>query len=173
MIFIVVIGILAAISIVAFNGISQRAHNTSVVDAASKAVRLAQAYVAQEGTYPLPGPATGHACVTTQSGCHRGTASVAASAVFDGNITSVGQPPRSVSNIGDNRYGIYFTYWGSAGAGPFYLTYFLQGVNQQCGLSNVLNSGFSGLSTTGYTNGNVNSTGKTLCAILISGPPHG
>jgi len=57
LIVIVVIAILAAISIVAYNGIQNRAHNSELysgVDAYHKAIKL---YAVDEGTYPATSPA--------------------------------------------------------------------------------------------------------------------
>lgn len=73
LIVVVVIGILAAISIVAYSGVSQKANNAAIIDAAGKTQRLMQAYIATEGKYPLPGPTTMFACVTTETGCRSST----------------------------------------------------------------------------------------------------
>lgn len=71
LIVIVVIGILATISIVAYNGISQRAKNTAIINAARDTFKLVQAYVSTEGKYLLPSAnATHRFCVTTESGCN-------------------------------------------------------------------------------------------------------
>lgn len=172
LIVIVVIGILAAISIVAYKGVSQKANNAAIIDAAGKAQRLMQAYVATEGKYPLPGPATMFACVTTETGCRSSTEDFLANATFDANMASTGQLPRSIPSVGDDRYGIYLTYWSGATEGPLYMRYYLQGVNQQCGLSGVLNDSLNGYVTKGYTIGNQGGSGKTECVIKVPGPPH-
>lgn len=52
LIVIVVIGILAAISIVAYNGISERARQSSASSAASQAHRKISAYLAEHGALP-------------------------------------------------------------------------------------------------------------------------
>lgn len=52
LIVIVVIGILAAITIVAFNGIQQRSKNTQTVNAMASYVKLLNLYKADEGTHP-------------------------------------------------------------------------------------------------------------------------
>lgn len=174
LIVIVVIAILAAISIVAYNGIQQRSNNTAIIEAASRTTRLIQAYVAAEGTYPLPTNATHFACITTESGCYDTTQERTANATFDTNIAKVGQPPRSIPMSGDDRFGIIATYWPGAAiasSGPFYISYYLQGVNQQCGVNGVLNAGVNGYVTTGYTAGNAG-TGKTQCIIHIPGPAY-
>ena len=59
LIVIVVIGVLAAISIAAFNGIQMRAANTLRIDEVKKGVRLMQSYKALHGEYP-PMPTGGY-----------------------------------------------------------------------------------------------------------------
>lgn len=166
LIVIVVIAVLAAITVVAYNGISQRAQNAAIIDAAAKTKRLIQAYNAQEGKYPL-GPAAVAACVTTDTGCYDGTTSRSALASFGTNMASIGTLPRSVPKPGSDRYGIYVQYWGSAAPSPVYLVYFLQGINQSCGLSGVLNASANGYSAVGYSSGNVSSSGKTHCIVEV------
>lgn len=53
LIVIVVIGILAAITIVAFNGVQQRAENNKTVSAVKEYAKLAQAYAAEKSEYPI------------------------------------------------------------------------------------------------------------------------
>ena len=55
LIVIVVIGILAAITIVSFNGVTSRANGTSAKAAASATIKKAEAYNAEKGNYPLLG----------------------------------------------------------------------------------------------------------------------
>lgn len=50
---IVVIAILAAISIVAYGNISQKANNAAIIKAAGDTVRLLQVYTAEHGVYPV------------------------------------------------------------------------------------------------------------------------
>jgi len=52
LIVIVVIGILAAITIVSFNGVTSKANATSAKSAASSAIKKAEAYNAEVGSYP-------------------------------------------------------------------------------------------------------------------------
>lgn len=171
LIVIVVIAILAAISVVAYNGIQQRASNTAIIDAAAKSYRLIQLYVAQTGNYPISG---GSACITTQSGCTT-TSTVAANSTFDTNIATVGGPPRSVPNTGTTYNGIYLTYAATTWNGdpqPLRMTYTLPGVNQKCGIERVSQYVYPGYvsSNTGYTYNNIDSSNKTLCWISIPGP---
>jgi len=53
LIVIVVIGILAAITIVSYNGVTARANTTSAKAAASAALKKAEAYNAEENAYPV------------------------------------------------------------------------------------------------------------------------
>ncbi len=53
LIVIVVIAILATISIISYNGIQQRARNTQTVNAAHDYLTALQAYLAQNGSYPV------------------------------------------------------------------------------------------------------------------------
>lgn len=52
LIVIVVIGVLAAITIVAFNGIQERSKNTQSINAVSSYVKLMQLYKVDRGTHP-------------------------------------------------------------------------------------------------------------------------
>ncbi|MES2876642.1 MAG: prepilin-type N-terminal cleavage/methylation domain-containing protein [Patescibacteria group bacterium] len=61
LIVIVVIGILAAITIVAYNGISERARFTSMRSDLSQINKLVQLYYAQNGSYPIT-PSSGTGC---------------------------------------------------------------------------------------------------------------
>lgn len=56
LIVIVVIGILATIGIVAYNGVSQKANNAAIISAASNSSKMIQTYIAEYGTYPYTVP---------------------------------------------------------------------------------------------------------------------
>jgi prepilin-type N-terminal cleavage/methylation domain-containing protein len=166
LIVIVVIGILAAITIVAYSGIQQRANNTAIIDSASSSLRMIESYIAVNGTYPD----SSFACITTTVGCWlAGT-----NTVFDTNMATIGRLPRSVPTSGPDRYGLHYAYWSggtfNGAPQPATLFYWLSGINQQCGVSGVANDAWGALvpSTTGYTYGN--DAGKTKCAITIPGP---
>ena len=172
LIVIVVIGILAAITVVAYNGVQQRAKNAAIIDAAAKSYRYLQAYIAENGTYPI---ISGNACITTDSGCFA-TAAIPANAGFETNMTKVGNLPKSIPNSGDAYNGIYLVYAvGTTWNGdpqPLRMDYALLGTNQKCGVDRVSNYVYPAYvpSTTGYTQGNLDSTGKTRCWISIPGP---
>jgi prepilin-type N-terminal cleavage/methylation domain-containing protein len=66
LIVIVVIGILAAITIVSFNGVTARANSANSQSAAEAAIKKAEAYNAETGAYPTtPSALTGAAATTT------------------------------------------------------------------------------------------------------------
>jgi len=69
LIVIVVIGILAGITVVAFNGVTARANATSAEAAASSVLKKAQAYNAEENGFPTtPGALTGAGAQTESYG---------------------------------------------------------------------------------------------------------
>ena len=66
LIVIVVIGILAAITIISFNGVTARANSSSAKAAATSAIKKAEAYNAENNGYPTaPANLTGAASTTT------------------------------------------------------------------------------------------------------------
>lgn len=171
LIVIVVIAILAAITIVAYNGIQQRANNASIVAAAKNSLSVIDAYIAANDAYPL----TGSACITSTSGCVVNTVAISANATFDTRLTTLGTLPRSIPMTGGNQTGVLYSYNSgrtyNGVAQPVILFYWLYGTSQPCGLSDVVTSWTAGVpSSTGYTVANDSSTGKTLCYIHISGP---
>lgn len=173
LIVVVIIAILAAITIVTYSGIQQRASNTAIIDAASKSLRMIQSYIAVNGTYPI---ATS-LCITTTSGCENTSVVISGNSTFDTNMKTVGTLPRDIPTPGPDRYGIIYDYMSNrtmnGQAQPYVLQYYLPGVNQPCGLSGVADSfGPTMLpSSTGYTAGNSGGTsGKTACIISIPGP---
>ena len=173
LIVIVVIGILAAITIVAYNGIQQKSKNTALINAASQTLKSIQAYVAQEGAYPA---LNGYACTTTSSGCIEmsGTARTA-NATFDTNIAKVSSLPRSVPNVGTVGQGIIYNHSDTrlydGQARPALLMYYLDGLSQKCGVGDVMTAwGTPGQdaapSTTGFTSNNT-TYNKTNCLVSI------
>lgn len=175
LIVIVVIAILAAISVVAYNGIQQRVTNAAIISAASQSLKAIQAYIALEGSYPMPGNV--HHCITVESGCHDTNGPVGTSPIFASNMQSVGTLVRSVPRLpGSSRYGVMYNHridrTMDGVPQPAVLLYYLQGVNQSCGMSGVTN-GFGpdmARSTENYTIGDSGGSGKTACVVTIPGP---
>lgn len=174
LIVIVVIAILAAITVIAYNGMQQRANNTAIIDAASKSLRMIQSYIAANGAYPHTSNG-GYACITTTTGCY-GSAAVVANSTFDTKIATIGNVPRSVPAPGADHYGIYLLYTANITYNtqiqPLMIWYYLQGANQKCGVAGVMNYAWPDTitSATGYTTSNFESSGKTLCWVSIPGP---
>ena len=175
LIVIVVIAILAAITIVAYNGIQQRANNTSVINAAKNSVNLVNAYVAANNAYPLA--SNGSGCMTVVSGCDVNGSPVGVNTTLNNNLATLGTPPASIPQATDNRYGIVYSYSsartfnvnGNNEPQPVIVFYWLTGTSQQCGLPNVVTGWVtSASSSTGYSAASDN--GKTLCYIRIPGP---
>ena len=174
LIVVVIIAILAAITLVTYNGIQQRANNAAIIDAASKSLRMIQAYIAANDKYPI---ATS-LCITASSGCANSTGTtIPANSTFDTNIAAIGTMPKSIPTSGSDRYGIIYDYMSNRTmnglAQPYALLYYLQGINQQCGVTGVTDSFGPTMftSSAGYTSGNSGGTsGKTACVITIPGP---
>ena len=170
LIVVVIIAILAAITLVTYNGIQQRATNAAIIDAASKSYRMIIAYIGANGAYP----AVTNACITTTTGCLWGTNTIPTSTTFDTNIATVGTPPRSVPSASTQK-GIIYIYTSARTMNgttqPLILVYYLIGLNQSCGLSGVTNSGGNTMVTSPnpYT-GNDGASGTTSCVISIPGP---
>ena len=168
LIVIVVIGVLAAISIAAYTNITQRANNTATINAVSQTVKAIQAYMAANGEYPTQG----NYCITTASGCVNtsGTA-VAANSSFNEAMKTVAQPPTSVPNTGTVANGIYTNYAATrtykGEVRPLAIIYFLDGTQQQCGVSDVAGNLSSSMSssTSGYSG--TTAGGETLCVVSI------
>lgn len=177
LIVIVVIAILATISIVAYNGIQQRANNTAIIDAASKSLRVVQAYIAANGKYPMVSASGASACVTIDSGCASSGTAVNAYASFDTAVATLGTLPRNVPAPNTDNKGIIFQYSPSVtfeGVNqPMLLIYYLSGTSQKCGLANVMQYQWPDISasTTGYSS-NISASNVTRCWISVSGPVH-
>lgn len=134
LIVIVVIAILATISIVAYNGIQQRAHNAQTVTAAKEILKLLQLYKADNGDYPSGGYA--YACVGEYEDdvCQEfntGVDEVNEQANFKAAIATVGtmpQPYVRIHDIGSGRRAGGVLYRVAAKN----VSYWLEGEGQQC-----------------------------------------
>lgn len=173
LIVIVVIAVLAAISIVAYTGIQQRATNTAIINSVNQSLRLIQAYIAESEKYPTD---TYYACVTTVSGCADSSTTISSSSAFDSNILTIGSIPKETATLsGSTRYGIMYNYHASrtldGNSRPAILLFYLQGIGQSCGMT-VTDSFGGAMQTTAnsYTSSNSGGSGKTACVVSIPGP---
>jgi len=141
LIVIVVIGILAAITIVAYNGIQARAKNTSTISAASQAIKLIRTYDALSGTFPT----TSSGCLTNTCTDYSGTATSPQTNLIN-NLKTVGNPPTSTPTAGNGTYyGIWYntrpdgaTFDGNgATKRVVLLQYWLTGLAQDCGVADI------------------------------------
>lgn len=172
LIVIVVIGVLAAISVVAYTGITQKANNAAIISAANQTLKAIQAYMAAKDDYPTKT----EVCVTVDSGCAKsGGQTVSSNSAFNTAMAGVAKPPTRVPNSGVTAYGIYTHYAATRTYNdeprPLIFSYFLQGINQQCGMEVAdSNSNTISTSTRGYTSGDINYSGKTLCVVSVPAP---
>lgn len=173
LIVIVVIAILAAITLISYNGIVNRAKSAEVlsrVDAYTKAIRL---YQAQNSAFPpITQAETGSlttACIGTASDypatanlasgqCYKeGAATASTSATLNTQLSAfIGSAPKGstdsvVSTDSNTRVrGLLYSNYGTSAL----LQYFQTGSNQQCGRGNASSD------LTGYP-------GLTLCIITL------
>lgn len=173
LIVVVVIAILAAITIVSFNGIQQRAEVTSIVDAVGKSNRLVLAYVAANGEYPYTG--AGYACITTESTCRRNSGPLSNVTQFTNALETIGSLPKSTPLATDIRGGITYHYNAirtvDGVSAPAILSYYLPGAGTDCGFPVLNNEGTAPVtSSSKYTNSNVGSSNTTQCVVSIRGP---
>lgn len=182
LIVIVVIAILAAISIVAYNGIQQRANNTARISNASNAIKLVKAYMAAYGNVPST---TGNSCVgngfannnTRCWGIDSATPSTRNSTLNDVELIKVGSLPTNTTPPVQTSawqalgpvylYNTSYTVDGTSN--PLLMLYFLDGANQECGLGGVVSSTASNTYVT--VNGTPRNSGNlgnaTQCFIAV------
>jgi len=94
LIVIVVIAILAAISVVAYNGIQARSENTKTIQAVSQYIKAFHGYAAVNDTYPVE---TGYPCLGTVATCGQvsgatyclGSGTASNNASFDGKVKTI------------------------------------------------------------------------------------
>ena len=191
LIVIVVIAILAAITIVAYNGIQQRAHNTQTVAAAKQWKKLITLYVTQNGGYGAI-RSGGHYCLgsgnPTNWDANPDEDCVATGSIKHPNATintelaSVGSFPEAppVLNVGTgSRTGISFRQsdtldpTGQNEANYPTLWYYLDGTSQDCVLRPVVRPQSGGVvidSSATYTS---NDGTTTVCRIAVPDPAAG
>ena len=191
LIVIVVIGILAAITIVAYNGIQQRARNQARIAAAVGIVKAIDSYTISTGTQ-VPGIA---ACLPTGTidstgdglgDCGDVTDPLAPSrtekvvmnnALSSAGIKNLSYPQTIVTGTNGAKYaGVQLTY-NSGGYGingvlqPHFVYFFLEGAAQDCGSSysvRTINAGT--YNELGYRPYYSTSNGITICAFTVQHP---
>jgi len=135
LIVIVVIGILAAITIVSFNGVQQKARNAQVVSGVQAYNKAILQYAAVNSAYPAAAGCLGANYQTNQ--CWLGDQGTqAVNATLDSSLAEfIGSKP----TIATDRFSIGIGNNMRAGAlyrpSPVTIIYYLQGAGQACGLS--------------------------------------
>lgn len=177
LIVIVVIATLAAITIVAFNGIQQRAKTTAKVGTVQQAVKLILLYKA-DGTYPRAS-AGGDFCLTVDNACtaYNGTVNAASNTGLMDDLGQWGTPPASSGDATtDSRYGITYSYQSERTlqdiSNPVLIIFFLDGTNQMCaGTISGMVSVADDISNPGNfvpaNRSSQNSGGKTRCYMMF------
>lgn len=132
LIVIVVIGVLAAIVVVAYNGITTSSKNTKTVSAVSSWVKALQLYKAQNGDYPTQNSCLGKTTTYTGNGlCWDGTSwdidanFLAALAPFIGSQPEPDITP--VSTVNTQRRGAF--HYNDTGLGVHRIYMMLSGVS--------------------------------------------
>lgn len=145
LIVIVVIGILAAITVVAFNGIQERARNTKTISAVKDYIKIYSSYAVDYDVYP----GSGNYCLGTG---YQGdlcwdnrtyTENAAANTGLLNYVKNLPSPStaRVYRNATDDyRAGILFV-------SPYNLRYQLEGVDTQCGINGATRAFTVGEST--------------------------
>lgn len=191
---IVVIGILAAITVVSYRGVQQRAYNVSRITAARQALEMVNTYVALNGAYPFTGG--GGRCIGEgypDNACWGVNSSSPVPVSLSDDINT---PLKTVATLPRIGYGaVDMGYW--RGIGPVYnyrtsrtvdgeprraiIVYFLDGINQDCGLQGVVrntdtgtpgvveNSNTYATVTTSPRNTATNGSG-TYCIVAANAP---
>jgi prepilin-type N-terminal cleavage/methylation domain-containing protein len=189
LIVIVIIGILAAISLVAYNGIQQRANNSSRIANASAAIKLINAYTTTYGAYPTT---TANSCVGNGFpirqdlgyavcwGYDSSTPSNRNATFNDTELRKIGSLPNNTTP------GVVTPFWTGLGpvwiydpartvdgaSRPAMILYFLDGANKECSVGDIIRqtsgNAWASVTTTprmSSTHGN-----STFCYAALSNP---
>lgn len=183
LIVIVIIAILAAIAIVSYNGIQQRATNTSIKSDVSQIAKLLVMHKTAEGSYPTVINGA-HYCATQDDDCRDYTGAVIDDgwyrADFLSNIKQVGTLPQSSAKPSSNYYGIsivsHTNYQLNNEDSPIMITFFLKGKSQSCvgvsGMVSVIdapisNPGKQNFVASDSSSSNVGNSGVTRCYVMF------
>lgn len=172
LIVIVIIAILAAITLVAYNSVQTKAKNSAIIAAVNQSLKVVEAYGVVNSSYP-----SYYACLVPDS---TGTCSWGGSVATNSTLTSTmatngtltGQVP-PVENSGNVASGIIYNYNSArtmnGSPAPLVLTYFLLGATT-CPVGNI--TAQTGVTLTSTTNGFSSRTvaGNTVCFASVPNP---
>ena len=180
LIVIVVIGILAAITIVAFNGVQTRAKNTAIENTASAYKKALAAYVADKGDYP-GGGASG--CLGRAADYPSGCFNAGASATMETNLgtvlTSLPTPDTTCfSMYGGCRRGLSYYYrapattpdWTVDGVTHRHYMFYFLGENGRCTLPNNIEGSYGAFSTNATKGYMERHSNTTMCVVQLPNP---
>lgn len=167
LIVIIVIAVLAAISIVAYNGIQERSQSTKIISQANayiKGLKLWEADLGRPGTSSCIAPPSYETCPNAM----HWTTSVPNDTAFNAKLSEYsGVSTPQLGKYGDdNPKGLMWYHANYYGLNRSVLHYWV-GVNSDCGLPNVLSPPYATFTLTGakYTERTSNAT---LCMIEVS-----
>jgi prepilin-type N-terminal cleavage/methylation domain-containing protein len=135
LIVVVVIAILAAITIVAYNGIQQRARNTQIIAGTSVYRKALQLYAQENGSYPAASGCLGSGYPSNE--CWSGPNGIwAVNSGLDGMLSTylpskpiVATKQLRITNAPDLRMGALYQY---NSATDIKIIYYLEGAGQKC-----------------------------------------
>lgn len=144
----------------AYNGIQQRAQNTSTINTVTAYTKLIKLYMAGESAYPLT--ATGCLQLEADTSC------TSRNTTLDTNLKKYGSLP-SGEGYTQIRYN-YQTQTVDGVSSPAMLIYYLNGTNKECGVPKVLNQTGSltyATDTSAPYNTIPDQGGRTLCYVHV------
>lgn len=188
LIVIVVIGILAAITIVSFNGVSTRAKNTQMIALVESYQKGLAGYFAENSAYPSS--VTHNICLgtgykdynsDTKADCgatnqsYRGSVDTAFNAslapYLSGSTTGPTASKDEYPTYGDTNVGATLVYDPSATFNgvvtPYRIMYVIKGVNQDCGLRIAASSYPAYTTTTAKYTYSDSTGGGTTCVVML------
>lgn len=148
---IVVIAILTTVSVVAYNGVSQRVENTRRIENARQVQMLFNAYYLKYGKNPATVDGSynsGGVCLTVDNICtnYAGQTVTGSNATLITELRKVGTPPQTFQGEVSNQYvtvrGIYLDYnnwrYYNGTPAPYVMIFWLKGEKQKCTLTNLV-----------------------------------
>lgn len=173
LIVIVVIAILAAITSVAYKGITQRANNTATEDVASTYRRALIQYAIEKGTYP----STISSCLGDgyTDGCFNGNVDAAFNETLKSYIGNLPTPPQHCHymygmcrrEIAFSRQDIHL----DGIAHTWSISYMLDGAGARCGADGQAGGTWTNAKSTPNASGYIETySGTTLCRLILPDP---
>lgn len=172
---IVVIAILAVITIVSYNGIQDRAINSSTMSAVLNIEKLIELYIVNNDAYPLTSGGSIGSCSTADTAsCSVAGSSKGTNNTYITNMTTVGTLPAEPARFDSSNYGIFYQYNAIRTVDgivkPTVLIWYLKGTNVSCGRTVLNGSTLNNNYTTASNPYSASSGGTTTCIKSINGP---